>query len=150
MKRNIASFLTLRGLAGALMFVIVGAFLLHTEHSRMGSVETLLNISILFVLMPFACVWANQWQFQLRRGELRPGLDFYQYYWSLDSPRASLEVGFILLAFCCSLPHRPLGSWTNIEAIKGITENCLNWPTHMASIELRNRGQLLVSRVIGN
>jgi hypothetical protein len=60
MKWNIASFLTLRGLAGALMFVIVGAFLLHTEHSRMGSVETLLNISILFVLMPFACVWANR------------------------------------------------------------------------------------------
>jgi hypothetical protein len=60
MMRHIGSFITIRGLVGSLLFLIVGVFLLYTEHSRMGTVETLINIGILFALMPAACLWVNR------------------------------------------------------------------------------------------
>jgi hypothetical protein len=60
MRRHIGPFITIRGLSGSLLFLIVGVFLLYTEHSRMGAVEKLINIGILFVLMPAACLWINR------------------------------------------------------------------------------------------
>jgi hypothetical protein len=60
MTRQIGSFITIRGLAGSILFLIVGVFLLYTEHSKMGTTETLINIGILFAIMPAACLWINR------------------------------------------------------------------------------------------
>lgn len=60
MGRNISTFITPRGLSGALFFVIVGFFVLYTQHSRIGNLEMVIEIGTMFILVLAACLWLNR------------------------------------------------------------------------------------------
>ena len=60
MGRNISTFLTPRGLGGALLFVIAGFFAVYERRSRIGALEMVVEIGTMFILMPAACLWLNR------------------------------------------------------------------------------------------